>query len=402
MGRKDNSKEVDDVSRKVTSLEKDLSLKTNYIKELEDIIVEKEFKISEMEKSEGNSSSVNESDKLKEMEESKIELQRKLKASQDHEKKLEARLEELTAKAAENFEVMVHQEKMKRQRDDLEKRVLELEKASQQLSQVEDELKDMKDAKRNYEENLFKAEEGREKLRMELDEAKDELKVLKRAAKTGAKDAQEVLELKSKNGELSKEVERLNSVAFVSSREQGALDILKSELEHKSKEISQVQEKVEDLLSTLGSKNKEISLLTEKVEYLQSNIDSKEYDLVKTKDDRDKLMEHYDKVLKKKQEELDSIKALDREKSSLGEIMAKATPSKQTGELKRKLAQSEAEIGELKDKLLKEEDKSGELRTELINLQKQMDTKIAQHEREVNRTKLANQKVSFNLILRRS
>merc|ERR1712013_298217 len=270
MVSKDKLKEVDGVSRKVTSLEKDLSLKTNYIKELEDIIVEKEFKISEMEKSEGNSGSANESGKLKEMEESKIELQRKLKVSQDHEKKLEVRLEELTAKAAENFEVMVHQEKMKRQRDDLEKRVLELEKASQQLSQVEDELKDMKDAKRNYEENLFKAEEGQEKLKTELDEAKDELKVLKRAAKTGAKDAQEVLELKSKNGELSKEVERLNSIAFVSSREQGALDVLKSELEHKSKEIAQVQEKVEDLLSTLGSKNKEISLLTEKVEYLQS------------------------------------------------------------------------------------------------------------------------------------
>ena len=124
-----------------------------------------------------------------------------------------------------------------------------------------------------------------------------------------------------------------------------------------------------------------------------------EYDLGKTKDDRDKLMEHYDKVLEKKQEELDSIKALDREKGSLGEIMAKATPSKQTGELKRKLAQSEAEVVELKEKLSKEEDKSGELKSELINLQKQMETKIAQHEREVNRTKLANQKVSFNLVL---
>merc|ERR1712002_1127232 len=39
LGSKDKLKEVDDVSRKVTSLEKDLSHKTNYIKKLEDIIV---------------------------------------------------------------------------------------------------------------------------------------------------------------------------------------------------------------------------------------------------------------------------------------------------------------------------------------------------------------------------
>ena len=45
---------------------------------------------------------------------------------------------------------------MKRQRDDLEKRILELEKASKQLSEVEDELKDLKDAKRIDEESLVK------------------------------------------------------------------------------------------------------------------------------------------------------------------------------------------------------------------------------------------------------
>jgi len=379
-------KEVDAESSKSTSLEKDLSNKTNYIKELEDIIVEKEFKISELEKADGQSNSANVSDKLKQVEETKIQLEQKLKVAQDQEKDLKVQVEELTVKAAENLEVMAHQEKMKRQRDDLEKRILELEKASKQLSQVEDELKDLKDAKRIDEESLVK-------YKAELEETKDELKVLKRAAKTGAKDAQEVIEVKAKNEELSKEVDRLNSVALVNSTEQGALGVLKSELDHKSKEIAQVQEKVEDLRSSLGSKNKEISLLTEKIEFLQSNIDSMEYDLGKTKDDRDKLMEHYDKVLKKKQEELDSIKALDREKGSLGEIMAKATPSKQTGELKRKLAQSEAEVDELKEKLTKEEDKSGELKSELINLQKQMETKIAQYEREVNRTKLANQKV---------
>merc|ERR1712142_406925 len=52
-----------------------------------------------------------------------------------------------------------------------------------------------------------------------------------------------------------------------------------------------------------------------------------------------------------------------------------------------------AEIVELREKLLKEEDKVGELNNELNNLQKQMDAKLAQHEREVNRTRLANQKL---------
>merc|ERR1712142_505109 len=288
---------------------------------------------------------------------------------------------------------MAHQEKMKRQRDDLEKRVAECEKASNQLSEVGDELKNVRDAKKMDEEKLSKVVESESRLKLELEETKGELKVLKKATKTGAKDAQEVIEIKAKNDELLKEIDRLNSVAIDKSREQGAISVLKSELEHKSREISQVQEKVEDLHSSLGAKNKEISLLTEKVEYLQSNIDAKDYDLGKTKEERDKLMEHYDKMLKKKQEELDNIKALDREKGSLGEIMAKATPSKLTGELKSKLAKSEAEIVELREKLLKEEDKVGELNNELNNLQKQMDAKLAQHEREVNRTKLANQKL---------
>jgi len=41
---------------------------------------------------------------------------------------------------------------------------------------------------------------------------------------------------------------------------------------------------------------------------------------------------------------------------------------------------------------LKEEDQVSELKNELSLAAEQMDTKTAQHEREVNRTKLANQK----------
>ena len=66
----------------------------------------------------------------------------------------------------------------------------------------------------------------------------------------------------------------------------------------------------------------------EKIEILQADVDVKE---------------HYEK---KKQAELDSIKASNTEKGSLGEIMVKATPSKQAGELREKLAKSESELSE--------------------------------------------------------
>merc|ERR1719154_3658 len=216
---------------------------------------------------------------------------------------------------------------------------------------------------------------------------------MKRATKTGAKDAQEVHETKSKNDELLREIDRLKSLAEAKQREQNALDVLKSELCSKSKEISLVQEKVENLRSEHGAKDREISQLVEKVERLQADVEANEFDLKKTKEEKEKLMEHYDMVFKKKQAEIESIRNLDREKGSLGEIMAKATPSKQTGELREKLARAETDLAEYKEKLLKEEDQVSELKNELKILQKQMDTKTAQHEREVNRTKLANQKV---------
>ena len=59
--------------------------------------------------------------------------------------------------------------------------------------------------------------------------------------------------------------------------------------------------------------------------------------------------------------------------------MARATPTKQTGELK--------------ERLRREEERVAELRAELSQLQKQLDTRTAEHEREVSRVKLASQKV---------
>ena len=106
-------------------------------------------------------------------------------------------------------------------------------------------------------------------------------------------------------------------------------------------------------------------------------------------------MEHYEKIFKQKQAEIDSFKAMDKEKGSLGEIMAKATPSKSLGQIKEKLSKAEDELSQVREKLAKEEDQVSELKSELKVLQKEFDSKVSQHQREMNRTKLANEKVSI-------
>ena len=92
-------------------------------------------------------------------------------------------------------------------------------------------------------------------------------------------------------------------------------------------------------------------------------------------------MEHYEKIFKQKQAEIDSIKAIDKEKGSLGEIIAKATPSKSLGQVKDKLTKAEDELATVRDKLAKEEDKVADLKIELKNLQKEYDSKMSQHQR---------------------
>ena len=130
------------------------------------------------------------------------------------------------------------------------------------------------------------------------------------------------------------------------------------------------------------------------MERVKADNEAKVYDLTKIREERSNLMEHYEKIFKQKQAELDSIKALDKEKGSLGEIMAKATPSKSLGQLKDKLSKAEEELAGVKEKLSKEEDQVADLKTELKTLQKEFDQRVAQHEREMNRSRLANEKVN--------
>ena len=73
--------------------------------------------------------------------------------------------------------------------------------------------------------------------------------------------------------------------------------------------------------------------------------------------------------------------------------MAKATPSKSLSQVKQKLERTEEDLSKVQEKLEKEEDKVGDLKIELKTLQKEFDTKTSQYQRELNRTKLANEKV---------
>ena len=156
-----------------------------------------------------------------------------------------------------------------------------------------------------------------------------------------------------------------------------------------------LQDNLQQLRSELGGKDKELEQLAAEMERVRADNEAKDYDLNKIRDERTNLMEHYEKIFKQKQAEIDSIKEKDKEKGSLGDIMAKATPSKSLSQVKQKLEKTEEELNSVKEKLEKEEDKVGDLKIELKTLQKEFDTKTSQYQRELKRTKLANEKVGF-------
>merc|ERR1712241_935425 len=164
----------------------------------------------------------------------------------------------------------------------------------------------------------------------ELEESQDEVKILKRSSKESAKEAVLHHEIKTKNAELQKELDRLKPLVEARQREEAALDLLREELTSKSKEIEKLQEKVD---------------------FLKANADAKDYEVTKAKDERDKLMAHYDGILKQKQQELTTEKQRSAEAGKLKEAIARATPSKRDREaeelkkLKEQLDQKE-EISE--------------------------------------------------------
>ena len=372
------------------SLEKELATKDNYIKELEDVIVEKEFRISELEQSSDENDGPNEECLKEEI----AALKDSLKKEAEERSLKEEKIQKLNLELSDMAEKVEHQEKMKEQRESLEKSVKDCQKLSESLSNLEEDLRNTNIEKKKLVSKLESSEKLVTKLKEEVNESKGEIKALKKATKESAKEALEVSEVKSMNDDLKKENDRLQSIVKAEAREQNALDLLKSELAAKSSELSALQEKVELLRTELGGKDKELSQTDSELEKLRHEAEAREYDLNKARDERTNLMEHYEKQFKMKQAEIDSLKAAEKEKLKMEEILAKATPSKSLGDTKDKLSKAQQELKETKEKLSKEEEEVITLKKDLKSLHIQIDNKQSQHEREMKRAKLASDKVS--------
>lgn len=100
---------------------------------------------------------------------------------------------------------------------------------------------------------------------------------------------------------------------------------------------------IDALSSELDSKRKESEELQFKVKELQANVEAKEYDVKRAKDDRDRLMSHYDCEIKKMNDKLSLEK---RETSKLRELMQNTTPMK-------KDSSSEKELNMLREEVTK-------------------------------------------------
>merc|ERR1719204_24071 len=360
-----NTKLVE-VEVRADSLEKELSTKDLYVKELEDIIVEKESRIIELE--EGSKSKELEASK-KDVEElktvrqklvdekkAKEEVETELSNTQAELLKVDTTRQRLEIQVEEVKGKLAHQEEVRRQREDLERRTNELMVTSYRLEGLEQELEANKDTLKKLEEQLAgesektkSAEEKlaaevlkNSKLKSELIDAKDEVKMNKVATKKNAKDALEVESLKEKAAELEKEVVRLKSLAEAHERE--------------------------------------VAALMKRNELLASEASANSYELEKTKQERSNLMAHYENKFRGLQNDLDKERSRKTEVGKLQEVMARATPTKATNELR--------------ERLRREEEKVSELRAELGILQKQADERSALHERELKRAKQASERTA--------
>ena len=132
-----------------------------------------------------------------------------------------------------------------------------------------------------------------------------------------AKDAKEE---SAKQKELQSTIEKLELENKALKKEDDALAVLKSELETRSQERT---------------------TLAEKLAKFESENEALRYDLAKAKEEKQVQMDHYDKALNSKVQELAREK---RELATYKDVMLKSTPGKS----------SEAEIKSLRDQLLKQ------------------------------------------------
>lgn len=283
-------------------------------------------------------------------------------------KSLRKQVAELQHKISQQGEEVDWKEKLRAEREQLDQHVSQLQLKVNTLQAKEDEIGRLNEETASLRAEKTKVDQTSADLNNKLNnltrnlkENQDEIRVLKRATKHSAVEAQELQETKDKSASLEKELERVSALLEARTREDGALDLLREEI---------------------GSKGEEVKRLTENIEYLKATEQAKDYEIKKTKDDRDNLMAHYESMFKKKQAELESIKSRNNEGMKLQEVMAKATPTKTNSQVK-----------DLSQRLQKCEEENTELKSELAQLQKLQDESRATHEREMRRLKKASELV---------
>ena len=148
------------------SLEKELATKDNYIKELEDVIVEKEFRISELEQSSDENDGPNEECLKEEI----AALKDSLKKEAEERSLKEEKIQKLNLELSDMAEKVEHQEKMKEQRESLEKSVKDCQKLSESLSNLEEDLRNTNIEKKKLVSKLESSEKLVTKLKEEVNE----------------------------------------------------------------------------------------------------------------------------------------------------------------------------------------------------------------------------------------
>jgi len=167
----------------------------------------------------------------------------------------------------------------------------EVEAKDKEIARMEGEVKSLLQAEKQQQQTVDEARSETSMLRKQVKELN---------AKVADAKASNELEaiLKEKNGEIENLRIQVNSLR----KEDQAFEVIKGELDAKSKEKDE---------------------LASKMEKLRSEVEAKEYDLQKMKDERDVMMKEYDQRLRKKTEDLNIER---REMKKMREVMAKSTP----------------------------------------------------------------------------
>lgn len=183
----------------------------------------------------------------------------------------------------------------------------------QQLTILNDEIEALKSEKK--------------KMRAKLDSIEADVTSKENEVTSMEKELKSMMQLNRQNQEkmanLEKESAKLRKKAV--DAETKSSDIAKT-MKEKTQMIDNFQVAIETLKSELDQKKSDNEELGFKNKKLEAEVEAKDYDVKKTKDERDRLMSHYEQQLKKLAEDLNLEK---RETSKLRQVMQTTTPIKQ-------------------------------------------------------------------------